>query len=475
MADGEHSSQLRQLLDTVVEGGYCIGCGVCAALPDSPIKIVWDEHGRYVAELADNGPSGPDYPVLSVCPFADGAPNEDALATELFPNIDRHPHLGHVLSTYAGYVVDGSWRSQGSSGGMVSWVLCRLLDDGLVDYVVHVHPVASARPGQKLFEYRIVDSSADVQTGSKSRYYPVELSHVLKEVRRRPGRYAFVAVPCFVKALRLVARQDPVLCERIRFCVGLVCGHLKSKHFASMLAWQCGIAPSELTAIDFRKKQAGRLASDYAVEAVGIRNSIEVRAERLVRDLYGSNWGYGFFRYHACDFCDDVVAELADISFGDAWLPQYVADGNGTNVVIVRDGILQQLLLDGKATGAIHLDDLPREQLVQSQAGGFRDRREGLAFRLHLKRHENVWFPNKRVKPSSEMVGTRRGKIYATRLRLSSESHVAFSEALKANDFRVFRERMEPLSRYYDSLYSHPLCAALSRLKRLARIIIGMG
>lgn len=41
--------------------------------------------------------------------------------------------------------------------------------------------------------------------------------------------------------------------------------------------------------------------------------------------------------YKACDFCDDVFAETADIALGDAWLPEYVQDGNGTNVVVTRN------------------------------------------------------------------------------------------------------------------------------------------
>jgi ferredoxin len=43
-------SQLRELMSTVVEGGYCIGCGACTlGHSDGPIRIELDHHGCYHA------------------------------------------------------------------------------------------------------------------------------------------------------------------------------------------------------------------------------------------------------------------------------------------------------------------------------------------------------------------------------------------------------------------------------------------
>ena len=39
--------------------------------------------------------------------------------------------------------------------------------------------------------------------------------------------------------------------------------------------------------------------------------------------LADGDWGAGFFQNPACDWCDDVVAETADIAFGDAWVEPY--------------------------------------------------------------------------------------------------------------------------------------------------------
>jgi len=42
-------------------------------------------------------------------------------------------------------------------------------------------------------------------------------------------------------------------------------------------------------------------------------------------------WTNGFFKLNACNFCDDIFAELADVVFMDAWIDPYIYDSKGTN------------------------------------------------------------------------------------------------------------------------------------------------
>ena len=60
--------------------------------------------------------------------------------------------------------------------------------------------------GERLFRYRISRTPDELADGAKSRYYPVEMSEVLETIRRVPGRYAVVGVPCFIKAVHLLRR-----------------------------------------------------------------------------------------------------------------------------------------------------------------------------------------------------------------------------------------------------------------------------
>lgn len=457
----------------VVEGGYCIGCGLCAALSGAESRMELDRYGLYRPRLVEPGSSGCEGPSLwDVCPFGEQAATEDEVATELFASdCLRHPALGYYAATYAGHVREGTYRERGSSGGLGSWVPCELLRRGMVDAVVHVKScIPDARDG-RLFRYAVSESVEAVREGAKSRYYPVELSAVARWVRERPGCYAVVGLPCFVKGLRLLGRADRVVRKRVRFLVGLVCGHLKSTRFADLFAWQCGIAPEALRAIDFRMKLAGRKAYQYGVEVVGERDGNEVREVRPNTDFFGHSWGHGLLKYPACDYCDDVFAETADLTLGDAWLKPYTVDSRGGNVVVVRHPELGELLEAASGEGRLALERLSPRQVARSQDAGLRHRREGTAYRLWLKEQRGEWHPPKRVRSRRWHLSSRRREILRLRMELATASHEAFLDAVAAERFDVFRERMTPLLDAYDRLCTqrHPLRRLLSSISRWVR------
>ena len=453
-----------ELFSTVVANGYCIGCGACAAL-DPGIEMRFNRYGQYEANAKNN--YSPTSLAKRVCPFADGNAKEDEIGNTLYGRDGKYDaHVGHYLACYAGWVAESDFRANGSSGGLASWLLTELLERDLVDYVVHVASVAGSY-GQPLFQFSISSTQAEVRSKSKSRYYPVEMSGVIKQIIDRPGRYAVTGIPCFIKALRLASGESVILKERIVFAVGIVCGHLKSSAFAEMFAWQCGVAPTELTSIDFRTKLPNRAAFSYGVTVGGICEGRELSVTKPTSELLGSNWGHGLFKYKACDFCDDVVGETADISLGDAWLPEYVADSAGTNVVVVRSPILMSILVDAVGAGRLHLDSIPVEKVVESQAGGFRHRRDGLSYRLFLENLAGRWHPSKRTLPSASHLSAKLKKIYELRYDLGQSSHEAFAGAKAGQNFDIFLQFMNPLMARYDRYFRRPLIVrVLGKIKR---------
>jgi coenzyme F420-reducing hydrogenase beta subunit len=397
-------------LKQIINSGCCIGCGACAADPENGISISFDEHGKYQAEVLPGGLGKSGQRALAVCPFSDDSPNEDQIARRVFPEAQHDGRIGCSRSLFIGYVAEGEFREKATSGGMITWLLTELLTTNKIDGVIHVKKAESADSGC-LFEYAISRDSSSVLAGAKSRYYPVEASKVLRYAKENPGRYAFVGVPCFVKAVRNLMLQEPVFAERIKYCIGIVCGHLKSKAFADCFAWQAGIKPGQLEEIDFRVKRDEGNAGDYAVRLKGA--GIDVT--KPTKDFLGSNWGHNFFRYEACDYCDDVFAETADIAVGDAWLEPYSQDPKGTSIVVTRNAEFAELLKAAAQNGRLQLDSASADSVAMSQAGGLRDRREGLAYRLYLKEKKGQWVPKKRVEPSNKRLSRHRKKIYAHR------------------------------------------------------------
>jgi coenzyme F420 hydrogenase subunit beta len=450
--------EVKVLFETVVGGGYCIGCGVCASVEGSGIQIKLDEYEQYKATLkSSSNQSSLNTSVLAVCPFSEKSINEDKIGQELFSNnCNYSDKLGYYLATYGGYVSEGNFRDRGSSGGMGSWITTQLLREELVDGVIHIHQRVPTPEDGRLFKYQISLNEEDVCNGAKSRYYPIEMSEIIQIIRDRPGQYAVVGIPCFIKAVRLLIRQDPIIAKRIKFCIGLVCGHLKSAAFAKMFAWQVGIEPNNLVSFDFRKKLPNTPANHYGIEATGEKDGKIVTYSSSVRDLYGHDWGLGFFKYKACDYCDDVVAETADISIGDAWLPQYQNDSQGTNVVIVRNPVLYALVEKARASKQLKLDLISSEDVINSQRAGFGHRRDGLAYRLYLTDKKREWRPPKRVKPQANHIDTVTQKRFRLRSLISQLSHREFDNAVKAGRFSIFQKGMDPMIRAYRETYLPP-------------------
>lgn len=370
--------------------------------------------------------------------------------------------LGWYGDLYAGHVSEGRFREKGASGGVITWLATQLLERDMVDAVVHVRSSAPAEAGV-LFQYTISRSSTEISARSKSRYYPIELSHVMDIVRKKKGRYAFIGLPCFVKTVRRMAEQDLVFKERVAYTIGLVCGHLKSAPFATYLAWEKGITPGELEEIDFRIKLPNRRASDYGVYV----RSAKIESTTPVRQFLGGDWGGNFFRYSACDYCDDVFAETADVAVGDAWLPEYSTDPAGSSVVLVWSKAIADIIAEARTEGKVAFDQISSDRMAQSQAGGLRDRRQGLAYRLFLREKAGIWVPRKRVEPSAALNKKRR-RIYNQRLRLRELSHSAWQQAVSANSLQTFSNLMTPHVKRMRAYYRRPLLIrVISKLGRM--------
>ena len=421
----------------IVRAGLCIGCGSCAAQPapaSHEARMVLDRYGELKPHGAPawlrEGPAA----FARTCPFSPAAADESQLAGALFADAAHaDAQVGRWRAAYVGHVAQPGFRERGSSGGMVSWTASELLRTGAVDAVAHVAP----DDGERLFRYRLSRTPEALAAGAKSRYYPVEMSQVLQTIHREPGRYAVVGVPCFVKAVQLLRREDPVMRERIVATLGLFCGHMKSTRLIESFAAQMDVPLDQVRGVDFRLKDARRPANWYTAH-FALRDGRTVQRDWF--HLAEGDWGSGFFQNEACNFCDDVVSETADIAFGDAWLEPYASDGRGTNVVIVRSARLHALLARAIDDGRLALSPVDADFVARTQAAGLRQRREGLGYRLTWRRA--TFFPGgrrdgvppvKRVRADARIPWQRK-LVYRARAAISTWSRrlFALSRAVRA-------------------------------------------
>ncbi len=385
----------KNIFDAVVSQALCVGCGACLySTPAGEARMAWNPEGFLVPQPQQPGAAGEES--LKVCPFnpcpEEAVRTENELA-ELFlteaPR--RHPRVGPYFDTYAGYSVQ--YRPASSSGGLATYLMDRLLKSKTVDAVIAVKEGKEGREGKEAFyEYAVLQSSDELTGASKTRYYPVTLGGLMEQLRSGNRRYAVVGVACFIKAVRLLQQYHPELREKIRFTIGIICGGLKSRFFAEYLAGRSGVNSRQFSAPQFRIKDSQSTASDYAYgckDQKGQWHSIRMKT-------VGDMWGSGLFKNNACDFCDDVTAELADISLGDAWLSPYKNDGRGTNVIVTRSRAAEEFIHQGMESRDLIVEPLAFDRFLHSQQGSFYHRQRALGYRMKQAGKQGWQLPPKR-------------------------------------------------------------------------------
>ena len=395
------SGAYRNVCDVIVPNDLCCGCGVCAGIcPVDALEIVWNKYGEY-APVEQTGKCTECELCLQVCPFWNQEESETTLAEREFGRQDGIQHdsvVGLYLDLFAGYSKVNSHRIQGAGGGLTTWLLEKMLAQGVVDSVCCVVPNSDP---DTLFRFSVVESIQDVRRASRSAYYPVELSQVISEILGMDARYAVTGLPCALKGLRLAMQRNAKLRKRIVVLVGLVCGQQKSKFFAEYLCALAGGQPSELVAASFRVKDTARHHLDHRFEFSCGSGENVTTGHIYQSEGMGWLWGHDCFKLNACNFCDDITAEVADVTFGDAVAEPYSYGTAGANFVIVRSEMMRDLLTRGASSGEIVLDRVPLQAVIERQQGVILLKRHDLQQRLYTihSKGNASYIPVKRFPP----------------------------------------------------------------------------
>lgn len=397
----DRTEQFYNVCNLIVPNEVCVGCGLCAGIcPADALEIEWNKYGEYVpVERAGRCTNCGE--CLQVCPFGNQQVNETDLAKAEFENIEgikHNPVTGFYLDLYAGYSKVDDHRINAAAGGLTTWLLETLLKEKIVNRVCCITPCVGP---ETLFRYTIVDSVEDIRKDSKSVYYPVELSRIIPEILNPSVKCAVVGLPCVLKGLRLAISHNRELGDRIVVLIGLVCGHLKSKYFAEYLCALAGGDPSELSSATFRVKDSRRHHLDHRFEFKC--GSGPAAHKGWIYQTQGMSrlWGCDCFKLNACNFCDDITAEVADVTFGDAIAEDYSYGNMGANFVIVRSLLVNTILLQGANSGQLVLDRVGEETVLERQKDLVKQKRGDLQHRLYrrLSQTDVSYVPAKRVSP----------------------------------------------------------------------------
>lgn len=362
----------RQNIESVVKEGLCTGCGTCAAIcPNEAIEHTIDKkRGIYLPGINEEKCNNCGI-CYQICPGWEV--NFKQLNTEIFGKEPTDILIGNYLNCYLGHSLDDDIRYNSASGGLVSQLLIFALEERIIDGAL-VTKMKKDNPLEP--EPFIARTREEIIEASKSKYCPVPVNIALKQIlnSKEEERFAVVGLPCHIHGIRKTEQINKKLKERIILFLGILCNHAPNFWGTELLLRRLKVKREEVIRLDYR----GEGRPGY------MKISRKNGELRLLLPDYWSFLGSGFFTPSRCLMCPDQTAELADISFGDAWLPELEDDKMGQSMIISRTEFGEQLLQKARDKILVELNQVTANEAERSQMMTLFFKKKVLGARLKL-------------------------------------------------------------------------------------------
>lgn len=415
-------------LETIVEQGLCIGCGLCQSIA-----------GKANVRMTMNGEGG-ERPVVigavdeaalrlinAVCPgiHCRGYIHEASLeAAEVAPEV--HPIWGPTRQMGTGHAADPQLRFHASSGGALSALALHLLLSREVDFILHV-AASKERPVRTVSTLSF--DSTQVIAASGSRYGPAAPLIDFKAVLDLGRPFAFIGKACDIAAIRNYAASDPRVDQLLRYTLNFFCGGTSKFSKTMDYVRKIGLTEGDVAHLRYRgdgcpgpmviKSRAGDVYSFSYNEMWEDENRWELQ-----------------FR---CKICPDSIGDLADLTVADVW-PGGKPDteGLGFNGFIARTVRGVRLLQAAIRDGAIKItEDLDYSGLELAQ-GSHMLKKQAITARLAAMRDAGLIVPrfdDLRLREAAAMSdeATRRSNYEGMRDRLLRGDNLESVPSLEAS------------------------------------------
>jgi coenzyme F420 hydrogenase subunit beta len=249
-----------------------------------------------------------------------------------------------IQNVWLGYASDPYIRAKGSSGGCVRAILCYMLGAGLIDGAV-VNVEDPNHPGRGMSI--LAKTQEEVLNCAKSIYCITEIKKSVHEafITTDVKRVAVVGLPCQIADLQKMLINDQSLQSKIVATIGLFCGHNIAPTALSEVYTSLGMDSKDVQSFIYR-------GSGWYPSKIRITKKDGSILDIPFEDSYFCKIWRAFTHVpKMCKECSDFLAESADISFGDAWLPELYSNQEGYNLGVsftkVGTDLMQKCMSEG--------------------------------------------------------------------------------------------------------------------------------
>jgi len=342
--------------------------------PEEAIELTVNEKkGIYVPELNEDECNNCGI-CYEVCPGHEV--DFKQLNLEIFGKEPEDILIGNYLNCYVGHSTDYDIRYNSASGGLVTQLLIFVLEEGIIDGAL-VTKMKKDKPLEP--EPFIARTQEEIIEASKSKYCPVPANIVLKEISRsKEGeKFAVVGLPCHIHGIRKAEQINKKLREKIVLHLGIFCNHTPNFLGTEFLLNKLKIKKEDVKNLNYRGEGwPGSMKISLASDEILIPE----------QDYWGRLFGLNFFTPTRCLLCSDSICELADISFGDAWLPELSNDKIGKSIIVSKNEIGEKVLQAMKLKNKVELNKVNAKKVIRSQAGMLYFKKKNLNARCKLFR-----------------------------------------------------------------------------------------
>lgn len=272
-----------------------------------------------------------------------------------FPRNERL-FIGEMVDCYLGYSNHQSIRKRCASGGIISNLIIFLLERKIIDGALVCR--SKVIDNKISYEVKIVTYSEDIFNFASSVYFNIPLLEYIPMIKKFDGKIAFVGLPCQIRILRNLMKNDIILREKVFLIIGLFCGHNSRRNLLIDVLNQKGIREFDVKEIIFRQ---GLWRGNMQVTLKDDKKiSFPFQDFSIYQNLH-------FDSLKKCLFCVDHTAEDADISCGDAWLSYLRNDPIKHSLIITRTDFSNYFIHEMRRKGDIFLMQIEPEIIYKAQ------------------------------------------------------------------------------------------------------------
>lgn len=261
--------------------------------------------------------------------------------------------LGFQSACYLAYSNDYEIRFHCASGGVTSTLLIYMLEKKIIDGAV-VTRFTSHNPFD--VETVIATTKQEILEAKSSKYCPVHMNGIIKQLKEFDGKVAFVGLPCQIQTLRNIENKYKWLQEKIYLHIGLFCSGTKDNRGLDYLLLKNGIKKDGITKFAYRDDgYFGNVKATYSTNYMCVPF---VQAYSVM---------HSYFKPERCVTCIDHFAYLSDISLGDIDCEPYNKDTIGSNSVIIRTEKAENIFNMALNDKIIEATNIFASEIIRSQ------------------------------------------------------------------------------------------------------------